>query len=251
MATKKASAAAGRRNQKLVAADSAKSAGSLATLAAAAPIDVPMADDEPTAAAMMMGGLNASVKASVKVSQGGVSASVTATIGMSGGMPAGSLGSGAKSGSSPRDGDPDVGYAFQVTIGSIAYAMFNEIGGLSWKAEAIPVRSGGNNEHSYNMRGPGKFEPLTMKRGWFASNGEFYDMMKASLSGSSLVGGAGAKRSNITITVLNRKYQPIGEYQIFNAFITEYSGLSLNAMSSQVGFEQIRMVYDYFVYKAM
>jgi len=162
----------------------------------------------------------------------------------------GAFGEGANSGSSPREGDPDVAYAFKLAIGNVTYAMFSEVGGLSWKAEAIPVRSGGNNEHSYNMRGPGKFEPLTLKRGWFASTGEFYVMMKASLSGNSKnTGKVGADRSNLTISVMNRKYQPIGEYQVFNAFITEYSGLQLNSMSSAIGFEQIRMAYDYFVYK--
>ena len=163
---------------------------------------------------------------------------------------ASAMGSGANSGSSPREGDPDVAYAFKLSIGNVTYAMFSEVGGLSWKAEAIPVRSGGNNEHSYNMRGPGKFEPLTLKRGWFASTGEFYVMMKASLSGNNKnTGKAGADRSNLTITVMNRKYQPIGEYNIYNAFITEYSGLQLNSMSSAIGFEQVRMAYDYFVYK--
>ncbi|MEY3012470.1 MAG: T4-like virus tail tube protein gp19, partial [Pseudomonadota bacterium] len=84
---------------------------------------------------------------------------------------------------------------------------------------------------------------------WFASSGDFFDMMKASLSGNST--SDKGSRQNITITVLNRKYQPIGEYHLSEAFITEYSGVSLNAMSSQVGFEQIRMSYDFFVYNPM
>jgi phage tail-like protein len=163
-------------------------------------------------------------------------------------------GSGTKQGkgmATPRLGDPDVGYAFKVSIGSVTYAMFSEVSGLSWKAESIPVRSGGNNEHGYHMRGPGKFEPLTLKRGWFASTGEFFDMMKSSLQGSSIISSLGGRRTNLTITVLDRKYQPIGEYRVFNAFITEYAGPSLNASSGQVAFEQIRMSYDYFEYNAL
>jgi phage tail-like protein len=239
-----------RKPSKLIAAETSRSTGTLHELVAAAPVAVVVDDSEPTAAAMMAGLGSISGKAKATVKAGPVTASVEVSIGKSSPL-GGSLGGGAKGGSSPRDGDPDVSYAFKVIINSVTYAMFSEIGGLSWKAEAIPVRSGGNNEHGYNMRGPGKFEPLTLKRGWFASNGEFYDMMKSSLSGSSKGSGAGAARSNITITVLNRSYQPIGEYQIFNAFITEYSGLALNAMSSQVAFEQIRMVYDYFVYNPL
>jgi phage tail-like protein len=251
MATKKASvSAAGRRNQKLVGADSARSSGSIAMLGVANPAPVPVVDEEPTAAAMY-GGVSGKVTATAQASQGGASVSVQAEFSINGGssvVPTGSVG-GAKGGSSPREGDPDVAYAFEVKIGGVTYAMFNEIGGLSWKAEAIPVRSGGNNEWVHSMRGPGKFEPLTMKRGWFASSGDFFDMMKASLSGNST--SDKGSRQNITITVLNRKYQPIGEYHLSEAFITEYSGVSLNAMSSQVGFEQIRMSYDFFVYNPM
>jgi len=163
-----------------------------------------------------------------------------------------------KSHSTGREGDPDVAYAFTVVVDSITYAMFSEISGLSWKAEPIPIREGGNNEYGLNMRGSGKFEPLTLKRGWFASTGEFFDMLKDSLEGSAERAGDGTNkkdgghlhsgRVNIAVNVLNRKYEVIGEYAFKNAFIIEYSGPSLNSMSGQVGFEQIRMAYDYFTY---
>ena len=156
---------------------------------------------------------------------------------------------GAKSHSTGRTGDPDVAYAFSVKIGEVQYAMFSEISGLSWKAEPIPVRSGGNNEYGLNMRGPGKFEPLTLKRGWFASTGEFFDMLKESLSGEAPRGTSQTGRVNITVTVLDRKYHEIGNYDFANAFIIEYSGPALNSMSGQIGFEQIRMAYDYFTYR--
>jgi len=54
----------------------------------------------------------------------------------------------------------------------------------------------------------------------------------------------------VTIAVLNRKYETIGEYNFERAYIVEYSGPSLNSMSGQVGFEQIRMSYDKFRYEA-
>ena len=91
--------------------------------------------------------------------------------------------------------------------------------------------------------------PLTLKRGWFAANGEFYVMLKASLAGSTKTTQTGAGRTNLTINVKNRAYKTVGIYNVFNAFIIEYSGLQLNSMSSAVGFESIRMAYDYFTYK--
>lgn len=154
---------------------------------------------------------------------------------------------GAKSSSTGENGDPDVAYAFTIEIDKVTYGMFAEIAGLSWKAEAIQVRQGGNNEYAENLRGPGKFEPLTLKRGWFASSGEFYQMLKDSLTGTGVRGDDG--RFNLTVSVKGRKYQEIGRYVFSRAFLIEYTGPSLNSMSSQIGFEQIRFAYDRFEYQ--
>ena len=229
-----------RKASKLIAAETPRTTGSLHVLPATAPVAFEIDESEPTSAAAFpsFGGESKGIDG---MAYGGLK-------GSPGGSGGGGGGGKAAGSDSTRQGDPDVAYSFQIKIGEKPYGEFAEVGGLSWKAEAIPVRSGGNNEWSHNLRGPGKFEPLTLKRGWFASKGEFYDMMRDSLSGTT--GASAGKRQNVTIVVLNRAYQPIAEYQVSNAFITEYSGLSLNAMSSAVGFEQIRMSYDYFVYKA-
>lgn len=153
-----------------------------------------------------------------------------------------------KSHSTGRAGDPDVAYSFNVKIGDRVYVTFSEVGGLSWKAESVPVRVGGNNEYTENMRGPGKFDPLTLKRGFFAASGEFYEMLLASLAGSQPRKGNG--RVNLTIEVLDRAYKKIGKYDLSNCFIIEYTGPAFNSMSGSVGFEQIRMAYDKFVYSA-
>jgi phage tail-like protein len=218
----------------LVAAEASRAVGTLQVLpATAGEIVEPEQDDFPEVPAMMAEGPVGEAPPSLsELVQGAIGDKKTS------------------SSSEPNiDGDPDVAYAFELLIGEVSYAMFTEVGGLSWKAEAIPVRSGGNNEHGYNMRGPGKFEPLTLKRGWFAANGEFYVMLKASLAGSTKSSQTGADRTNLTINVKNRAYKTVGQYNVFNAFIIEYSGLQLNSMSSAVGFESIRMAYDYFTYK--
>jgi hypothetical protein len=169
---------AGARGGKLIAAESARTAGSLHRLPAAAPVSVVSSDAEPTSAAAMVAKLSASATVSKSTPAGKVTATASISVELGGGK-GGASSSGAKGGSSPREGDPDVAYAFKLMIDSVAYATFSEISGLSWKAEAIPVRSGGNNEYSQYMRGPGKFEPLTMKRGFFAANGEFYQGLGA------------------------------------------------------------------------
>jgi phage tail-like protein len=228
-----------KRTAKMVGPDAPRALGSLQVLQPGAPEVVVPGDDEhlsvPAMAMKVKAKAKASVSASAKISVGknGIKASAKISIKASASLSLEAGGGGAVSHSTPRSGDPDVAYAF-----------FSELSGLSWKAEPVPIREGGNNEYSLNMVGPGKFEPLVLKRGWFASTGEFYDMLKGALTGSK------TERVNMTIAVLDRKYQKIGEYTFTRAFIIEYSGPSLNSMSGQVGFEQIRMAYDKFEYKA-
>ncbi|MSQ82934.1 MAG: phage tail protein [Myxococcales bacterium] len=155
----------------------------------------------------------------------------------------------ANSASTGEVGSPDVAYAFTIQMNGTTYGMFSEIGGVSWKAEPVPVRSGGNNEWAYNMRGPGKFEPLTLKRGWFASNSEFFQLLQQGLSGNSAPTAAGAGRFAMTINCLNRKYDVIGHYDFSDCFFVEYTGPGFNSMSGQVGFEQVRIAYNFFNYR--
>ncbi len=142
-----------------------------------------------------------------------------------------------------RQGDPDIAYAFDIQIGGVSYGMFTEVSGLSWKAEVQPMPEGGNNAFVRGLIKPGKFELLTLKRGWFAATGEFIDLLRGVLDPVGAI-----TRKNVTITVLSRNYEEIGRYDLSHAAVVEYEGPALNSMSGQVGFEQIRMVYDSFTY---
>ncbi len=142
-----------------------------------------------------------------------------------------------------RQGDPDIAYAFDIQIGGVSYGMFTEVSGLSWKAEVQPMPEGGNNAFVRGLIKPGKFELLTLKRGWFAATGEFIDLLRGVLDPVGMI-----TRKNVTITVLSRNYEEIGRYDLSHAAVVEYEGPALNSMSGQVGFEQIRMVYDSFTY---
>lgn len=142
-----------------------------------------------------------------------------------------------------RQGDPDIAYAFDIQIGGVSYGMFTEVSGLSWKADIQPMPEGGNNAFVRGLVKPGKFELLTLKRGWFAATGEFIDLLRGVLDPVGAV-----TRTNVTITVRSRDYEEIGRYDLANAAVIEYEGPALNSMSGQIGFEQIRMVYDNFTY---
>lgn len=279
MAAPAANATSRKRNAKgsalrMVAPEPARSTGTIVLLPAGAPEAVPVATDEPYALAAMEATKKPAASTPSKPATPAKPAATKSAAGK--GKPEtkdppkqamtknkmgaektteppyeGNVQSGESSGKSKSThivGDPDIAYAFEILVGEMRYGMFTEIAGLSWKAEPVPVREGGNNWYGMNMRGPGKFEPLTMKRGWFACSGEFYDMLKDALTGSAPRNNA--KRPDITIQVLNRKQATIGTYNLKNCMLVEYTGPSFNSMSSQVGFEQMRFAYDYYTYSA-
>lgn len=176
----------------------------------------------------------------------GAETSAAATLAMAAKAALSSLGGGKSKHTglaTKREGDPDIAYAFDIQIGGVNYGMFTEVSGLSWKAEVQPMPEGGNNAFVRGLIKPGKFEILTLKRGWFAATGEFIDLLRGVLQPSGKI-----TRKNVTITVLSRDYKEIGRYDLANAAIIEYEGPALNSMSGQVGFEQIRMTYDSFTY---
>ena len=142
-----------------------------------------------------------------------------------------------------REGDPDVAFAFDVQIGGVHYASFSEVSGLTWKADVQPMPEGGNNAYVRTLLGPAKFDLLTLRRGWFASSGEFVDMLRAVVQPTGKI-----TRKNLSIGVYGRDDTKIGRYDIAHAAVVEYEGPVFNAMVGQVGFEQIRLVYDYFTY---
>jgi phage tail-like protein len=160
--------------------------------------------------------------------------------------PAGGMGS-QKSASTGLEGDPDVAYAFTININNVDYGMFSEVAGISWKAEPIPVRVGGNNEYTLNMRGAGKFEPLTLKRGWFAASGEFFDLLKDGLAGS--VARPNKVASNSLSAASIARTSRSAAIRFLTPLSLNTADRRLNSMSGQVGFEQLRFAYDYFEYR--
>lgn len=147
-------------------------------------------------------------------------------------------------------GDPEVTYAFRVEIDGIAWARFQEVRGLEWKAETVSFYEGGNPAYKVNLVGPGSFSPLTLKKGFFAVCSPFYEWMREIMNGAPRPGGDGKgdTRRTMSIVIFDRKGQEIGRYNIYGAFMSKYVGPGFNANESAVAFEEIEITYDYFEY---
>ncbi|HOI11607.1 MAG TPA: phage tail protein [Myxococcota bacterium] len=141
--------------------------------------------------------------------------------------------------------DPDVPFSFIVEIGGVQYGQFREIQGLEWRADPVQFYEGGNYRHKVTLVGQGSFTPLTLKKGFFASTGEFYDWMNDVMDS----GGEKVKRVTIGIIVRNEAREEIGRFDVYGAILTRYAGPSFNAMDSAIAVEEIEIAYDYFEYK--
>ncbi|MBL6975869.1 MAG: phage tail protein [Deltaproteobacteria bacterium] len=153
----------------------------------------------------------------------------------------------AKSGSGqggPSSGrrDPDSAFSFFVEIDGIQTAKFAEARGLEWKADTVSFFEGGNPRHKVNLVGPGNFTPLTLKKGFFATSGEFFNWMKAIMNPNRQP----MERSTVSVVACSDAGDEIGRYNLYGAFMTKYSGPGFNAGEAAIGFEEIEITYDYF-----
>jgi len=138
--------------------------------------------------------------------------------------------------------DPDIPFSFWVEIDGIRCTKFREARGLEWKSDVVSFYEGGNHQNKVNLVGPGSFSPLVLKRGYFASQGEFFEMMKATVG---LTAGA-MKRVSMSIVSCNDQGDEIGRFNFYNAFISKYQGPGFNAMENSIAFEEVQITFDYF-----
>jgi len=138
--------------------------------------------------------------------------------------------------------DPDVAFSFYVEIDNVRCVKVREVRGLEWKAETVSFYQGGNHAYKVNLIGPGSFTPLVLKRGFFSTCSEFFEWMKKTMSGSK----EAMERKSLAVVVQNEAGQEIARYNVYGAFISRYVGPNLVGTESQIGFEEIEIVYDYF-----
>jgi len=138
--------------------------------------------------------------------------------------------------------DPDAAFSFFVEIDGIQTAKFAEARGLEWKAETVSFYEGGNPRHKVNLVGPGTFSALTLKKGFFAASGEFFNWMKAIMNPNKKP----MQRSTVSVVACSDDGNEIARYNLYGAFMSKYSGPGFNANENSIGFEEIEVTYDYF-----
>ena len=113
-------------------------------------------------------------------------------------------------------------FHFQVDWGGTKIG-FTEVTGFDISNDVIEYRDGASPDYSkIKMPGQRKFSNITMKRGTFKSDNEFYSWIDTIQLNT-------VERRNLTISLLNENHEPVITWKVKNAFPTKLTSTDLKA----------------------
>ncbi len=128
-------------------------------------------------------------------------------------------------------------FHFQVDWGGTKIG-FTEVTGLEVTTEKIEYRDGASSEYSkLQMPGMQSFGDLTLKRGIFAGDNEFYDWWNT-VSLNTI------ERRDITVSLLNENHEPVVVWKIKNAFPTKVTSTDLNSTGNETAIETLVLAHE-------
>ncbi len=132
---------------------------------------------------------------------------------------------------------PLVTFRFEVEWGGTKIG-FTEVSGLDVETEVIEYRHGASPVHSkIKMPGMQKYSNITLKRGVFASDNEYYDWWNTVQLNT-------IERRDITIKLLNEDGDPVITYNVANAWPTKVQSASMKADASEAAIESMEIVHE-------
>jgi len=132
---------------------------------------------------------------------------------------------------------PLVKFHFQVEWGGTQIG-FTEVSGLDVETEVVEYRHGASPEYSkVKMPGMQKFSNLTLKRGTFATDNEYYYWWNSVKLNT-------IERRNITISLLNEEHEPVIVWKVKNAWPTKVQSTDLKADGNEVAIESMEIVHE-------
>jgi phage tail-like protein len=115
---------------------------------------------------------------------------------------------------------------------------FTEVTGLEVTTEKIEYRDGASKEyHKVKMPGMQTFGDLTLKRGIFAADNEYYEWWN-SVSLNTI------ERRDITISLLNESHEPIVVWKVKNAWPSKVTSTDLNASGNETAIETMVLAHE-------
>ena len=122
---------------------------------------------------------------------------------------------------------------------------FTEVTGLNIENELIEYRDGASPEyHKIKMPGLQKYGNITLKRGMFTGDNEFFQWLNT-------VSLSNIERRDVTISLLNENHEPVYIWRIKNAFPTKVTVPDLKSDANEVAVETIELAHEGLVIEAV
>lgn len=128
-------------------------------------------------------------------------------------------------------------FHFQVDWGGTKIG-FTEVTGLEVTTEKIEYRDGASPEYSkIQMPGMQTYGDLTLKRGVFAGDNEFYAWWNSVALNT-------IERRDITISLLNESHEPVVVWKVKNAWPTKVTSTDLNSTGNEAAVETLVLAHE-------
>jgi phage tail-like protein len=132
---------------------------------------------------------------------------------------------------------PIVKFHFQVEWGGTKIG-FTEVSGLDVETEVIEYRHGASPEYfKTKMPGMQKYSNITLKRGTFASDNEFFNWWNTVKLNK-------IERRDITISLLNEEHAPVVVWKVKHAWPTKIQSTDLKADGNEVAIESMELAHE-------
>jgi phage tail-like protein len=119
----------------------------------------------------------------------------------------------------------------------ITVAHFTEVSGLGAKVNAIKYREGGNNAIVRTLPGYVEYADVTLRYG-ITNSSELWNWFMSGVNGN-------VQRRNASIIILDTDgTRELIRWNLTNAWVTEWRGTFLNAMTNEVAVESMTLVYE-------
>lgn len=132
---------------------------------------------------------------------------------------------------------PLANFHFQVDWGGTRMG-FEEISNLSVEVDVIKYRDGLSPEYNVQkMPGMAKYSNITLKRGVFKGDNEFFDWWNTIQLNT-------VERRDITIKLLNESHEPVVLWKVKNAFPVKVEWTDLKSVSKEVAIESLEIAHE-------
>jgi len=136
--------------------------------------------------------------------------------------------------------DPLLGFSFMLELEGKVAGYFTECTGIGSEHEIVEQKVVDKQGHEIVRKLPGrmKWTDISLKRG-ITSDMQIWEWRDKVVKGT-----AKDARTNISITMLSREYQPVAIWHFNNCWPSKVSGPAMKSDSNEIGIEEVTLVHE-------